>query len=224
MDIEEKIAGEIVLSDFPGETLRKWRLEFGISPADLSKKMAVPLSMILDYEKERRKSPGIKTIRKFVKAMVSIDMEKGGIITRRYSSGMPYEALLDIKDYDRDIGLKTIINRVRGVVVSKADVNRYIRGYTIVDGIKAILTFSYSEYSLLYGWSSQRVIFFTEVKMGRSPMIAIRVHPLKPAAVVYVQADKTDELAIRISEIENIPLITTDMDVQTIVKNLSTIK
>ncbi len=30
----------------------------------------------------------------------------------------------------------------------------------------------------LYGWSSQRVIFFTEVKMGRSPMIAIRVHPL----------------------------------------------
>ncbi|MCL5988006.1 MAG: transcriptional regulator, partial [Candidatus Thermoplasmatota archaeon] len=75
-----------------------------------------------------------------------------------------------------------------------------------------------------YGWSSQRVIFFTEVKMGRSPMIAIRVHPLKPAAVVYIKADRVDELAVRLSNIENVPLITTDLDENQVARIMSSIK
>ncbi|EQD36847.1 transcriptional regulator, XRE family, partial [mine drainage metagenome] len=95
---------------------------------------------------------------------------------------------------------------------------------TIVDGIKAILSFSYSEYSLLYGWSSQRAIFFTEVKLGRSPMIAIRVHPLKPAAVVYIRAGRIDDLAVKLAEIENIPLITTEMDVRQVSEVLSSVR
>ena len=86
-----------------------------------------------------------------------------------------------------------MIKAIDGVVHSKKGIDRYVHGYTVVDGIKAILSFSYSEYSLLYGWASQRAIFFTDVKLGRSPMIAIRVHPLKPAAVVYIQADRVDE-------------------------------
>ena len=57
--------------------------------------------------------------------------------------------------------------------------------------------------------------------MGRSPMIAIRVHPLKPAAVVYIKAGRIDELAVRLAEIENIPLITTDLDHQTVSRMLS---
>jgi putative transcriptional regulator len=224
VNIEEKIAGEIVLSSTPNETLKKWREEFEISKSELAKEMNVTLSMISDYETGRRKSPGINTIRKFVSAMISIEARNGGVILRRYNSGVPYEALIDIRDYDRDINLKTIINKIKGTNVSKTNTDRYIRGYTIVNGVKAILSFSYSEYSLLYGWSSQRVIFFTEVKMGRSPMIAIRVHPLKPAAVVYVRADRVDELAIKLSEVENIPLIVTDMDTSEISKLISNIK
>ena len=59
MDIEEKIAGEIALSDNFGKTLQKWREEFIISKTELAKQMDVPLSMITDYESGRRKSPGI---------------------------------------------------------------------------------------------------------------------------------------------------------------------
>ncbi len=224
MNIEEKIAGEIVLSENPNETLKKWREEFNIQKSELAKEMGVSLSMISDYEKGRRQSPGIGTIKKFVAAMMVIENRHGGTILRRYKSGVPYEAVIDIKDYDRDVNLRTIINKIKGKEVSNARTDRYIRGYTIVNGVKAILTFSYSEYSVLYGWSNERVIFFTEVKMGRSPMIAIRVHPLKPAAVVYVNADRVDDLAIKISEVENIPLITTEMNTDEISRQISSIK
>ncbi|MCS6788242.1 MAG: transcriptional regulator, partial [Aigarchaeota archaeon] len=44
----------------------------------------------------------------------------------------------------------------------------------------------------------------------RSPMVAIRVFPLKPKAVVLhgpVNADSVDPLAVKLSQLERIPLI-----------------
>ncbi|EQD77822.1 transcriptional regulator, XRE family [mine drainage metagenome] len=163
-------------------------------------------------------------IKKFVLSLTGIDRSRGGTILRRYNSGVPYEALIDISDYDHDVPLSRMVKAIDGEVHSSRGIDRYVHGYTVVDGIKAILSFSYSEYSLLYGWSSQRAIFFTDVKLGRSPMIAIRVHPLKPAAVVYIQADRVDELAIKIAEIENIPLITTEMPVKEVCRVVSRLR
>jgi putative transcriptional regulator len=216
MDINEKIAGEITISETPGITIKKWREEFGISQMELSKFMEVSPSVISDYESGRRKSPGANSIKKIVDALIKIDESRGGTLLRRYNSGIPSDALLDIKDYDHDIELRYIMTKIRGTACSRADLKRNIRGYTMIDGIKAILKFSYAEYSKLYGWSSQRIIFITDVSYGRSPMIAIRAHPLKPAAVVYIKPGNVDELAIKLSEIENIPLSRTDMDYKTI--------
>jgi putative transcriptional regulator len=216
MDISEKIAGEITISDIPGVTIKKWREEFGISQMELSKFMAVSPSVISDYESGRRKSPGANSIKKIVDALIQIDESRGGHLLRRYNSGIPSDALLDIKDYDHDIELRYIMTKIHGVACSSADLKRNIRGYTMIDGIKAILKFSYTEYTKLYGWSSQRIIFITDVSFGRSPMIAIRAHPLKPAAVVYIKPGNVDELAIKLSEIENIPLIKTDMEYKAI--------
>ncbi len=224
MEIEQKIAGEIVISENPGETLRKWREEFRISQLELSRHLGISPSVISDYEAGRRRSPGVNSVKKIVEAFVNIDRSKGGQILRRYNSGMPSEAIIDITDYDHDVPLERVVRLISGTNVSSSGMNRSVRGYTIVDGIKGILSFSYSEYNVLYGWSSQRIIFFTEVKLGRSPMIAIRVHPLKPAAVVYIQPDRIDDLAIRLANIENIPLINTDMDVKKIMQVMSSLK
>ncbi len=224
MDIQEKIAGEITIAENPGETIRKWREEFQVSQLDLAKYLEISPSVISDYESGRRKSPGVVSIKKIVYALVEIDLKRGGQVLRRYNSGMPSDAVIDISDYNHDIALERVIRMISGTNYSSIGLNRYIRGYTIVDGIKAILSFSYSEYSKLYGWSSQRIIFFTEVKLGRSPMIAIRVHPLKPAAVVYIQPDRIDDLAIKLADVENIPLIVTELDVRAISKIMSSLK
>ncbi|MCL4336056.1 MAG: helix-turn-helix domain-containing protein [Candidatus Thermoplasmatota archaeon] len=224
MDIQEKIAGEITIAENPGETIRKWREEFQVSQLDLAKYLEISPSVISDYESGRRKSPGVVSIKKIVYALVEIDLKRGGQVLRRYNSGMPSDAVIDISDYNHDIALERVIRMISGTNYSSIGLNRYIRGYTIVDGIKAILSFSYSEYSKLYGWSSQRIIFFTEVKLGRSPMIAIRVHPLKPAAVVYIQPDRIDDLAIKLADVENIPLIVTELDVRAVSKIMSSLK
>ncbi|MEM3675429.1 MAG: helix-turn-helix domain-containing protein [Thermoplasmataceae archaeon] len=224
MDIHEKIAGEITIAENPGETIKKWREEFQVSQLDLAKYLSISPSVISDYESGRRKSPGVSSIRRIVNALVEIDMKRGGQVIRRYSSGMPSDAVIDISDYNHDVSLERVIRMISGTNYSNVGLNRYIRGYTIVDGIKAILSFSYSEYSKLYGWSSQRIIFFTEVKMGRSPMIAIRVHPLKPAAVVYIQPDRIDDLAIKLAEVENIPLIVTDLNASDVSRIMSSLK
>lgn len=224
MDIQEKIAGEITIAENPGETIRKWREEFQVSQLDLAKYLAISPSVISDYESGRRKSPGVSSIKKIVNALVELDLKRGGQVLRRYNSGMPSDAVIDISDYNHDISLERVIRMISGTNYSSIGLNRYIRGYTIVDGIKAILSFSYSEYSKLYGWSSQRIIFFTEVKLGRSPMIAIRVHPLKPAAVVYIKPDRIDDLAIKLADVENIPLIVTELDVQELSKIMSSLK
>lgn len=219
--LEEKMAGEITISEDPGAAIRKWREEFGVSKHELATYLNISPSVISDYESGRRKSPGVSSIRKIVNALIEIDRARGGNLIRRYTSGVPSDALLDIRDYDHEVALDEIIKAIRGTNVSNVATSRHVMGYTIVDGIKAILSFSYSEYSVLYGWSSQRVICFTEVKMGRSPMIAIRVHPLKPAAVVYIQAGRIDELAVKLAEIENIPLITTELDHKAVSRMLS---
>ncbi|AKA48668.1 XRE family transcriptional regulator [uncultured archaeon] len=224
MEIEEKIAGEITISDSPGETLRKWREEFKISQLELSKHLGISPSVISDYESGRRKSPGVSSVKRIVESFVEIDRSRGGQILRRYNSGMPSDAIIDITDYDHDVPLERVVRLISGTNVSSSGLNRSVRGYTIVDGIKGILSFSYSEYNILYGWSSQRIIFFTEVKLGRSPMIAIRVHPLKPAAVVYIQPDRVDDLAVKLANIENIPLINTDLNVKKIIEVMSSLK
>ncbi len=224
VDLEEKIAGQITMSDNPGETIKRWREEFRISQIELSRFLEVSPSLVSDYEAGRRKSPGASTIKKIVMAFIAIDEKRGGIVARRFNSGVPSQALIDVKDYDHDVLLEKVVKSVNGVNRSSPSLQRYIRGYTIVNGVQAVLTFSYSEYGKLYGWSSQRVIFFTEVKMGRSPMIAIRAHPLKPAAVVYIQADRVDELAVKIAELENIPLITTELDPEKISRIMSSLR
>jgi len=58
------------------------------------------------------------------------------------------------------------------------------------------------------GTTTERALVFTNVSTGRSPMVAIRVSPLKPAVVViHGPRKKIDPLAIRLAERERIPLV-----------------
>ena len=60
------MAGEIVISEKPGDTLKKWRNIFKLSQKNLASLLNVKPSVVCDFEKGRRASPGIGTVRKFV--------------------------------------------------------------------------------------------------------------------------------------------------------------
>ena len=113
--------------------------------------------------------------------------------------------------------ISRLIKDIDGEILSGNEdiLERPIYGYTIVDSLKAITTFNV--FGDLYGWSNERAIFFSGVHYGRSPMIAIRAHPVKPRVVIYIKPKTIDKLATKLAEMERIVLVRTELDEEEIV-------
>jgi putative transcriptional regulator len=222
--LAEKIAGEITLSPKPGETLRKWRTTFNIAQAELANFLGVAQSVISDYESGRRKSPGIHSVKKIVTAFLEIDEKKhGGIVIQQYQFMVKtQDGIIDIIEYPYSIPVETLIKEIDGKVVTSSSISldRAIKGFTLIDGIETIKTLTSANYPNLYGWSTERALIFTKIQFGRSPMIAIRIHPVKPSLVVYHQPGGVDPLAVQLAERENIPLVITEMSLEELRKKL----
>ena len=221
MDLEEKIAGEIVISDDPGSTMRKWREEFKITQQELGKYMGISPSVISDYELGRRKSPGLKMIRKFVLALIAIDIGRGGEIVKKFKKNYGSDAIIDIREFWKMVTREELTKIIEGNNLNpKADMKKPVYGYTMIDSIKAIIEFNSNDYIKIYGWSNERALIFTGVKYGRSPMVAIRAHPLKPGMVVFARPENVDSLSIKLAELEGLPLIITKLEDSDIIKRL----
>ena len=221
--LSEKIAGEITLSPKPGQTIRKWRNIFGISQTEMANHLMLSPSVISDYESGRRKS-GIQTIKKVIDAFIEIDEKKrGGKILRQYNSMIETRGgILEIMEYPFSIPVDTFIKEISGNILTSKDIglNKSVKGFTVVDSIRTIETINSVDYAKLYGWSTERALIFTGIRYGRSPMIAVRVHPVKPTIVVYHKPGSVDSLAIKLAERENIPLVVTNIPLDELKKKL----
>ncbi|MCD1296085.1 transcriptional regulator [Methanocella sp. CWC-04] len=227
--LAEKMAGEITLSQNPGDTIKKWRKNFEVSQIDLANSIEVSPSVISDYESGRRKSPGTAIISKIVEALLDLDEKAGShkirayetMLIERYNSNV----ILDIHEYRSPIHLTRFSKLIKAEQVS-GKFDRSINGYTIVDSLNAIFQMSSNEFYRLYGWSTERALIFCNVSTGRSPMVALRVTPLKPAAVVLhgLEAEKIDPVARKIADIESFPLMTTQMDIDEMINSLKGVK
>lgn len=212
-DLVQQIAGEITMSQNTGATLRKWRELFDITQKDLANLVGVSPSVISDYESGRRASPGITSVRRIVKALMDHDESHGFRLSRSLSRPTELEgAILGIKEYSYGIPAKVLLEAVQAeLLFSPAGLDRPLYGYTLVDSLKAITTFNGSDFAQIYGWSNERALCFTGVKYGRSPLIAIRAHHLKPALVLYIQPERVDALAHKLSKLERIILARTEL-------------
>ncbi len=219
-ELREKIAGEVVLSPHPGRTLRKWREGFQVSQRELSKALDTVPSVISDYEAERRASPGATFIRHYVDALLEIDTRSGRRIAQRLGSRPHTEGILGMREFAVAIPLKSVADLLEAKPVSAVDLLRDIHGYTLLDAPRAILSMDASRFVEVYGWTTQRALIFSNVKYGRSPMVAVRAHPLKPAAVIFSNPGRIDPLAIRLSEVENIPLLATSLGPTDVLRRL----
>ncbi len=123
---------------------------------------------------------------------------------------------VDVDDFIETIGGKNL-NPDRLMV-------KNIHGYTVVDSVKAILSLGSEDYLKIYGWNTERALIFLNVHYGRSPMVAIRAHPLKPAMVVYQSPDKVDPLAVKLARLEKIPLVATSVPVEEIIARMEKLK
>jgi len=224
--LAEKLASEIILSKNPSQTFRSWRDQFNISQHDLAVEIGVSPSQLSDYEKGRRKNPSLNLMKRIIDGLIRLDEKRGAPTIKKYSMDLQDEAILDIADFTVGINPSVFIDVIQGNLQSETDIDaddyirRPIMGYTMIDSILGVLRFSSLDYMRVYGRSTERALFFTKVSYGRSPMIAVRAHPIKPAMVVYVKPEKVDILAIKLARLERIPLVTTDLDVQELSRRL----
>src|SRR2546428_621579 len=146
---------------------------------ELATHMRVSPSVISDYEAGRRTSPGIKTIHRLVDALLEIDQRTGQKLTKRFQEYS--DVIPSMRDWAVGVRAADFLRKIDGkLLTQKLNTRRIVNGYTVIDSMKAITTLDASDYLQIYGSTSERALFFTGVKYGRSPMIAIKAHPLKP--------------------------------------------
>jgi putative transcriptional regulator len=203
-----------------------WRDQFGVSQHDLAVEIGVSPSQLSDYEKGRRKNPSLNLMKRIINGLISLDEKRGAPTIKKYSMDLQDEAILDMAEFTVGINPSVFIDVIDGTLQSESDlenedyIRRPIMGFSIIDSILGILRFSSLDYMRIYGRSTERSLFFTKVAYGRSPMIAVRAHPIKPAMVVYIKPQKVDPLAIKLARLERIPLVTTKLDIEELSRRL----
>ncbi|MFB6094193.1 MAG: helix-turn-helix domain-containing protein [Halanaeroarchaeum sp.] len=223
--LAERIAGEITLSDDPGATLRKWRTDFDVSQTDLATELDVSSSVVSDYESGRRESPGIGLVSRLVYALLDIDERRGGDHIRQYarvlSAGFESDVVLDLREYPTTVSLSRVYDAIEATEVVAGDRER-VSGHTVIDSIQAISRLSSDEFYRLYGQSTNRVLGFTSVTRGESPLVALRVVNPKPNAVLLHGIAEADlwEHAPTLAQRDGFSLAVTQLDLDTMLDRL----
>ncbi|HVC58244.1 MAG TPA: helix-turn-helix domain-containing protein [Candidatus Acidoferrales bacterium] len=224
-ELREKIAGEITLSESPGSAMKKWRELFGVTQIELSKQIRISTSTISDYESNRRLSPGVGVIKRFVEALFTIDTSRGGTVIsglNKFTNQEQKTPFYLIHDFSSPISGVDFNRIIEGKVVANPNYLDSVKlfGYTKMDSLRVILEMSPAEYPKLFGSTTERVFIFEKVSTGRSPLVVIRVAPIKPKVIVLHNVTTVDKLAIKIAQVERIPLLTTKLDIEEVYKRL----
>lgn len=193
--LARRIAGEVVLSDDAGATLRKWRTDFDVPQTALAERLDVSSSVVSDYESGRRKSPGIGVVRRLVEGLLDVDESRGGAHIRQYarviSAGFESDIVHDLREYPRAVPLDRFYDAMDATELASGSAE-HVNGHTVIDSIEAITRLSSEEFYRLYGESTDRALVFTEVTRGESPLVALRVLTPSPNAVVLHGIDPED--------------------------------
>ncbi|CCC82109.1 helix-turn-helix domain-containing protein [Thermoproteus tenax] len=230
-DVAMYIAGDIIMSESPGEAIKRWRLVFGLTQTALAVRLNTSPSVISDYESGRRKFPGARFVKRLVQALIEADLERGGpivnLLMRQILREKYWTAVIDMRDFTSPVPMSEFLDAIDAeILVEPSSIDIY--GYTLVDSIKLVLDVPSNEYLRLYGTTSQRAAIFTKVSTGRSPVIAVKamsaVVNLKPAVLVLHGVKEVDSLAIEICKREYIPLAVTNLELEALIENLRRFK
>ncbi len=219
-----RIAGEIILSNNPGATMKKWRQLFGISQTRLSDEMLLSSSTVIsDYESGRRKSPGTRFVRRFVKSLLKIDQERGGLFTREFANltRSPSAAILDLREFPLPVSMERFNRAIQGRIITfQEEIDFKIRGYTVIDTQKAMETLSGLEFFQIFGAAAEKALVFTNIEHPLFPAFALRFSPLKPLMVVF-HGTPPNELAVKLVEYDKTPLLYSETaDIAQLIKSL----
>jgi putative transcriptional regulator len=220
-DAAIRLAGELVMSREPGRLMKHWREKAGIQQIRLAQEMGLSPSVLSDYEGGRRKSPGSHFIRKYVASLIRLDRDRGILLGARTAEESP-DAILSIGEFREPRPVSEIARALSLEVLTGEDqMDRPVYGYTVLDSIKTIYALSGNEFYKIFGSTTERVLVFTKVGIGRSPLVAVRVSQLKPRVVVIHGPERVDPLSVDLARREHVVLALARSDVRTMIDALS---
>ena len=202
-DALAKIAGDVVVSPDAGKAMRAWREKLAIKQVTLAKSLGISASVLSDYESGRRPSPGVQFVRRYIEALVRLDEGKGRVVSKLLSNEKD-EAILSIGEFHTPLEADKILEALDAKVLAGDPASVKLYGYTVVDSIKTIYALSGYDFYRIFGATTERVLVFTKVGMGRSPLVAIRVSQLKPRVVVIHGPKEVDPLALELARREGL--------------------
>ncbi|MGC9057965.1 MAG: transcriptional regulator [Candidatus Micrarchaeia archaeon] len=218
--LAHKIASEITFSNSPGKTMRKWREIFSISQMELSRFLGINPSTISDYEGERRSNPGINVVKRFVSAIIEIDLARGGTVVSRYTQELPTSDFFYVHEFASSINGVDFAKLIEGKAIANEELldRAKVYGYTFIRSLRAIMEMQATDFPNLFGNTRERAFIFSDVSTGRSPMVVVRVNSIKPSIIVFhdLKENKVDKLAIALAQKEKIPLLLTYMPIDKI--------
>lgn len=153
-------------------------------------------------------------------SICELDRQKGGWVVKKLQGDEKKGDIYEVIEFSEPQSAFDFVKKIEGKIVSGEELLKKMRiyGYTLVDAMRAILELPVDEFQNLFGTTTERAAIFTNITMGRSPMVAIRISKLKPALVVFHNLSDIDKLAIKISEIERIPIVTTILPIDELKK------
>ena len=227
--LARRIAGEISLSENPGQIMRKWREMFHIQQIQLSEALGVSPSVISDYESGRRQSPGTKTIKRFVETIITLDEQNGGQVVNAFQRMMgveiPTNIILDISEFSNGVMIKDLLDIIRGqIVAGEEQLENEVLGYLIVDTAEALDVLSSTGFYKLFEATEGRALVLVNVSTGRAPLVAM-TGEIKPSLFVLHGVEQIDYLAIELAKREQVPLALSRMDsVGGMIRRLQTLR
>ncbi|MDA4129881.1 MAG: transcriptional regulator [Thaumarchaeota archaeon] len=217
------IAGDVVVSENPGDTMRKWRERIAVKQAILAREMGLSPSVLSDYESGRRASPGVGFIKRYVGALVKLDQTHHKLLVKEVEP-KDKSAILSIGEFAEPIKANRLAELLESAVVTGSEkLETKIYGYTVLDSIKTIYALSGFDFYKIYGATTERLLVFTKVGLGRSPMVAIRVVHLKPRMVVLHGPKDMDQVGKALAEKERIILALSGMKEDEMIRRLSSL-
>jgi putative transcriptional regulator len=128
---------------------------------------------------------------------------------------------VDLREFPIPVRVEYLCKAIEGKTVASLDAYvKEVNGYTVVDSKRAVETLSGSEFSQVFGATTERALIFTNIEDGISPMLIVRISNLKPRVVVFHGA-QPDEYSIRLAEYDRIPIIYSGLpSVERLVKSL----
>lgn len=206
-----RIAGQIIVADSPGVAMKTWRERLQVKQRALANQMNLSPSVLSDYESGRRNSPGAGFIKKYLSCLISLDSENTKLLDKIVNVSKK-SAIISINEFKKPITASKFIKTIKGEVVSGENHLDYsIYGYTLLDSIKTIYALSGYDFYRIFGSTTERALIFTQVGLGRSPLVAIRVSQLKPRMVILHGPKIVDNVAVEIAKKENIILVISNL-------------